>query len=99
MGHAAGADPYLVHLSAEQIARIVPAWGPPLLGDAAHSVIFDNTKIRQHAPGWNATISWADGAREIISWFDADPAAAWSARRRKQASKRSPPGPPAAQRT
>jgi nucleoside-diphosphate-sugar epimerase len=51
-----------------------PALGAALLGDAAHSVIFDNTKIRQHAPGWNATISWADGAREIISWFDADPA-------------------------
>ena len=74
LARAAGAEPYLVHISSEQIARTVPAWGPALLGDAAHSVVFDNTKIKEHVPGWAATISWAEGAREIIDWFDADPA-------------------------
>jgi nucleoside-diphosphate-sugar epimerase len=74
LGRAAGAEPELVHVSSEQIARTVPDWGPALLGDAAHSVIFDNTKVRQLVPGWHATIPWAHGAREIIEWFDADPA-------------------------
>jgi hypothetical protein len=45
-----------------------------VLGDKAHSVIFDNSRARQLAPGWNATIPWSDGARQIVEWFDADPA-------------------------
>jgi nucleoside-diphosphate-sugar epimerase len=74
LGRAAGAEPELVHISSEQIAKTVPDWGPALLGDAAHSVIFDNTKLRQLVPGWHATIPWAQGAREVIEWFDSDPA-------------------------
>jgi nucleoside-diphosphate-sugar epimerase len=74
LARAAGAEPELVHVSSERIARTVPDWGPQLLGDAAHSVVFDNTKIRQLVPGWHATIPWAEGAREIVEWFDADPA-------------------------
>jgi nucleoside-diphosphate-sugar epimerase len=74
LGRAAGVEPQLVHVASEQIARTVPDWGPGLLGDAAHSVIFDNTKARQLAPGWAATIPWSQGAREVIDWFDADPA-------------------------
>ncbi|MGH3169170.1 MAG: SDR family oxidoreductase [Trebonia sp.] len=73
LGRAAGTEPELVHVSSDQVGRTVPDWGPGLLGDAAHSVTFDNTKVRQLAPGWAATISWAEGAREIIEWFDADP--------------------------
>ncbi len=73
LGRAAGAEPDLVHVASDQIARVVPDWGPGLLGDAAHSVIFDNSKVKQLVPGWNATIAWSEGAREIIEWFDADP--------------------------
>lgn len=74
LGRAAGAEPDLVHVSSEQIARLVPAWGPGLLGDKAHCVVFDNSKARQLAPGWVATIPFTQGAREIIEWFDAHPA-------------------------
>lgn len=74
LARAAGAEPpRLVHLSSEQIAAHVPDWGPGLLGDMAHSVIFDNTKVRRLAPGWQATIPWAEGARGVVEWFDADP--------------------------
>jgi nucleoside-diphosphate-sugar epimerase len=72
LGQAAGVEPHLVHLSSEQIAARVPEWGPGLLGDMAHSVIFDNTKVRRLVPDWRATIPWAQGAREVIEWFDAD---------------------------
>jgi nucleoside-diphosphate-sugar epimerase len=74
LGRAAGAEPAIVHISSDSIARAVPEWGPPLLGDAAHSVIFDNSKVRRLAPGWVATIPFTRGAREIIAWHDADPA-------------------------
>lgn len=74
VARAAGVtEPQLVHVASETIAKVLPAWGPPLLGDKAHSVIFDNSKIRQLAPGWTATIPFADGAREMMDWLDAQP--------------------------
>jgi nucleoside-diphosphate-sugar epimerase len=73
MAAAAGAEPRLVHVSSKKIAETIPSFGPRLLGDKAHSVIFDNSKIRQVAPGWAATTSFARGAREIVDWHDADP--------------------------
>jgi nucleoside-diphosphate-sugar epimerase len=73
LGAAAGVEPELVHIASETIAAQKAEWGPGLLGDAAHSVIFDNSKIRRLAPGWNATIPFSRGAREIIDWYDADP--------------------------
>jgi nucleoside-diphosphate-sugar epimerase len=74
LGEAAGAEPKLVHLSSAQIAKVLPDDGPGLLGDKAHSVIFDNSKVKRLVPGWEATITWSEGCREIIDWYDADPA-------------------------
>jgi nucleoside-diphosphate-sugar epimerase len=74
VARAAGvAEPHLVHVASETIAKVLPDWGPGLLGDKAHSVIFDNSKVRRLAPDWVATIPFADGAREIIDWFDGQP--------------------------
>jgi nucleoside-diphosphate-sugar epimerase len=73
MAHAAGTKARLVHVSSEAIARVLPEWGPGLLGERAFSHIFDNRKIRGIAPGWVATIPFAQGAGEIIDWFDSDP--------------------------
>lgn len=73
MADAAGVEARLVHVASEAIAEAIPKFGAPLLGDKAHSVIFDNSKIRQLSPGWHAVIPFAVGAREIIEWHDADP--------------------------
>jgi len=70
---AAGTKPRIVHVSSDCIASFDPQWGAGLLGDKAHSVIFDNTKIKSIVPDYAATISFADGAKEIISWFDSNP--------------------------
>lgn len=71
---AAGvAEPNLVHVASETIAKVLPDWGPAILGDKAHSVIFDNSKVKALAPGWRATIPFADGAREVIDWLDSHP--------------------------
>lgn len=74
VGQAAGVSPRLVHVPSELIAAYAPEWGASLLGDKAHSMIFDNSKIKRVVPDFRATISFAAGAREILAWFDAVPA-------------------------
>ena len=74
LAHAAGVEPHLVHVPSECIAAFDPEWGAGLLGDKAHSVIFDNSKIKRMVPDFAATIPFSQGAREILAWFDADPA-------------------------
>ena len=46
--------------------------GPGLLGDKAHSVIFDNSKVKSLVPEFRAVIPYWRGARETIAWHDAD---------------------------
>lgn len=71
---AAGvAQAKLVHLSSEMIAKVIPELGPGLLGDKAHSVIFDNSKVKSVVPQYRATVSFAEGARRMVSWYDAHP--------------------------
>ena len=74
LADAAGVrEPELVHVTSDAIAAAVPEWGPGLLGDKSHSVIFDNSLIKSLVAGWSATIPFAVGAREIVAWHDADP--------------------------
>jgi len=75
MAHAAGvASPRIVHIPSELINAFDPDMGAGLLGDKAHCAIFDNTKIKRAVPDFVATIPFAQGAREIIAWYDAVPA-------------------------
>lgn len=74
LARAAGAEARLVHVPSECIAAFDPNWGANLLGDKAHSMIFDNTKIKRVVPDFTATIPFSRGAEEILAWFDADPA-------------------------
>jgi nucleoside-diphosphate-sugar epimerase len=74
LAHAAGVEPELVHVPSELIAAYDSRWGDGLLGDKTHSMIFDNTKIRRLVPDFVAPTPFAQGAREIVAWFDADPA-------------------------
>jgi nucleoside-diphosphate-sugar epimerase len=72
---AAGVEyPNLVHIPSDFIARLDPEWGASLLGDKTHSMIFDNQKIKRLVPGFTCTIPFWRGAREIIAWYDQDPA-------------------------
>ena len=66
-------EPELVHVCSETIAAHSAELGANLLGDRSHSVVFDNTKIKSLVPGYHATIPFADGARQIVQWFDANP--------------------------
>jgi nucleoside-diphosphate-sugar epimerase len=69
---AAGVDAKIVHVPSDTIAAADPTWGPALLGDSAHSMIFDNSKLRSVVPDYLATITLEQAAPEIIKWHDED---------------------------
>jgi len=74
VARAAGAEARIVHVPSDLIAAFDSDWGASLLGDKAHSMIFDNTKIKRLVPDFSATIPFSRGAQEIIAWHNADPA-------------------------
>jgi nucleoside-diphosphate-sugar epimerase len=70
---AAGVPARIIHVPSDAIAAADPEWGAGLLGDKAHSMVFDNSKLRSVVPGYRAEIPFEAGAREIIGWFDDHP--------------------------
>lgn len=73
---AAGVDtPELVHAASEAIGAIAPELGPTLIGDKAHSSVFDTTKVQRLVPEFDTTITFDEGARRIIAYYDAHPEA------------------------
>jgi nucleoside-diphosphate-sugar epimerase len=74
MAEALGVAPQLVHVPSELVAAYDPQLGPSLTGDKAHSMVYDNAKIKRLAPGFACTIPFSWGAREIVAWYAADPA-------------------------
>ena len=66
--------PRLVHIASDFITACLPEFAGGLHGDKAHSVIFDNTKIKRFVPDFVATTRFHTGMARSIAWFDADPA-------------------------
>ena len=74
LASAAGVEaPELVHVASETIARVLPDSGPGLVGDKAHCVVFDNTKVRVLRPGFVQKVPFSAGARQIIAAYEAHP--------------------------
>lgn len=74
LAHAAGVrEPRVVHVPSDAIAAADKDWGDALLGDMAHSLVFDNSKIRRLVPDFVCSTTFAEGAREMMAWFDAHP--------------------------
>jgi nucleoside-diphosphate-sugar epimerase len=73
VGRAAGAEPNLVHVPSEFIAKLDPDTGAGLLGDKSWCALFDNSKVKSFVPGWQSEIPFAEGIRRTVDWFDADP--------------------------
>ena len=69
---AAAVEARIVHVPSDAIAAADAEWGAGLLGDKAHSMVFDNTKVRRVVPDFVATIPFEQGAREIVAWHDED---------------------------
>jgi nucleoside-diphosphate-sugar epimerase len=73
LAKAVGAEAKIIHVPSDVIAAADPDWGDALLGDSAHSLIFDNSKLRSVVPDYVATITLEQAAPEIIAWHDQDP--------------------------
>lgn len=67
-----GLDPEIVHIPSELIAKYDRRAGDSLLGDKAHSMIFDNSKIKALVPEFGAKVPFEAGAKEIIDWYEED---------------------------
>lgn len=74
VAEAAGVQPRLVHVASDAIAAADPELGAGILGDKAHSMTFDNAKIRSVVPQFAPAVPFSRGAREIVAWHDADAA-------------------------
>ena len=74
IARAAGAEARIVHVPSDVLAAYDPNWGAGLLGDKAHSMVFDNRKIKRLVPDFVCRIPFSRGAEEILAWYDADPA-------------------------
>ena len=74
LARAAGVEePDLVHVTSDAIAAFAPDLGPSLLGDKAHSMVFDNSKVRALVPEFATTVTFDRGARGIVEYYDAHP--------------------------
>jgi hypothetical protein len=63
-----------VHVPSEAIAAVDPGLGQELLCDKRNSLVFDHSKLKRFVPGFDATVSFADGIERSLAWFGADPA-------------------------
>ena len=73
VGMAVGKAPNIVHIPSDFIVKFNPHFRGSLLGDKAGSTIFDNSKIKQFVPGYQATTSFKTGIKRTIEWFEASP--------------------------
>ncbi len=72
IAHAAGARATIVHVPSALIAAVVPERGAGLLGDKAHSSVFDTSKLRRLVPEFAPRVPFAEGVARSVAWFDAD---------------------------
>ncbi len=71
---AVGVEARLVHIPSDFIIACLPDQRGRLLGDKSVSAIFDNSKIKRFVPDYRATTTFAEGIRQSLAWFAADPA-------------------------
>ncbi|MGB2964905.1 MAG: SDR family oxidoreductase [Anaerolineales bacterium] len=62
-----------VYIPSTLIAQYDPKWGAGLLGDKAHSVIFNNAKIKALVPEFKALIPYQVGCQETVRWYQENP--------------------------
>jgi nucleoside-diphosphate-sugar epimerase len=71
---AAGVEPRLVHIASDFIASCLPEMTGTLLGDKSRSAVFDTTRLKRLVPEFSTRVSFAEGIRRTVAWFDAEPA-------------------------
>lgn len=74
IGNAAGVKPDIVHIPSDFICTVSPDLTGGLLGDKSVSSVFDNSKIKRFVRGFTATVTFAEGIKQSVDWFSANPA-------------------------
>ncbi|CAD5277323.1 MULTISPECIES: SDR family oxidoreductase [unclassified Imperialibacter] len=72
LADAVGVAPNFVHIPSDFICQHWPDQTGNLLGDKAHSAVFDNTKIKTFVPAFKATIPFHQGIRRTLAWLEGD---------------------------
>ena len=72
VGRALGVELDIVHIPSDLIAAYDDHALGSLIGDKANSLVFDNSKIKRFVPDFKCEVSWADGVRRSLAWFEAD---------------------------
>ncbi len=73
IGDALGVKPRLVHIPSETLAKAHFDFAGGLLGDKAHTVLFDNSKIKRLVPEYKATVRFDQGIRRTLSYIEQHP--------------------------
>lgn len=73
MASALGVKANIIHIPSDFICKLDDSQVGNLLGDKVYSVIFDNSKIRTFVPGFTATISFKEGFKKTLAWFNDNP--------------------------
>jgi nucleoside-diphosphate-sugar epimerase len=69
---AAGVEARIVHIASDFITACMPGETGSLTGDKSGSAVFDTTKIKRFVPEFRAVVTYAEGIKRTIAWFDAD---------------------------
>ena len=72
LGRHLGREPIFAHLPSSVVMRADQELGAGFWGDKAHSMIFDNSKLKAVVPEFNAAIPFASGCKDIIDWYEED---------------------------
>jgi nucleoside-diphosphate-sugar epimerase len=70
---ALGAETNVIHIPSDLIVAYDPDQLGSLVGDKIHSLVFENSKIKDFVPEFVCDVNWADGVRRSLAWFDAHP--------------------------
>lgn len=73
LGRHLGREPLFAHLPSSAVMRVDEELGAGFWGDKAHSLVFDNSKIKRYVPEFKAMIPFAEGSKDIVEWYDEDP--------------------------
>lgn len=61
-----------VYIPSDWLAAWDNEYTGSLIGDKANSVVFDNSKIKRFVPEFNCTVTWTEGVKRAVDWFEAD---------------------------
>lgn len=85
IGKALGKEPVIADIPSTYIAKYLPEYEGVLFGDKGLDRIFDNSKIKEAVPDFNAQTKFEDGIKETIKYYNNHPEAkvvnySWDAR-------------------